>query len=108
MNMGTPAGMLLIYVDEADTWGDTRVPLFEAIVQKLFDLGVDGATVHLGIMGYGAHRRVHRKRLFGVTDDRPVTISAIDSVEQLRKVIPAIQPMVQEGLLFFVSGEIIA
>ncbi len=69
------AALLLIYIDETDTWGHARVPLYEAIVEKLFGLGVDGATVQTGIMGYGANRRLHRKRLFGVTDDRPVTIS---------------------------------
>jgi PII-like signaling protein len=78
------AALLLIYIDETDTWGDSRVPLYEAIVEKLFELGIDGATVQTGIMGYGANRRVHRKRLFGVTDDRPVIISAVDGEHRLR------------------------
>jgi len=103
----TPAALLLIYIDEADTWGDSRVPLYEAIVEKLFELGIDGATVHTGIMGYGASRRLHRKHLFGVTDDRPVTISAVDTQQRLRDAMPAIRRMVCEGLVFLVPGEII-
>ncbi len=99
--------MLLIYIDETDTWGDARVPLYEAIVEKLYEKGIDGATVHTGIMGYGANRRLHRKRLFGVTDDRPVTISIVDSEETLRSIIPTLRAMVKEGLLFLVPGEII-
>lgn len=101
------AALLLIYIDETDTWGHARVPLYEAIVEKLFGLGVDGATVQTGIMGYGANRRLHRKRLFGVTDDRPVTISVVDTEQRLREALPEIKPMIQEGLVFLVPGEIV-
>jgi PII-like signaling protein len=102
-----PAALLLIYIDETDTWGTSRIPLYEAIVEKLFELGINGATVHIGIMGYGANRRLHRKRLFGVTDDRPVTISAVDTEERLRGALPAIRSMVKEGLVFLAPGEIV-
>lgn len=107
MDVPAPAALLLIYVDETDTFGDTRIPLYEAIVEKLFELGIDGATVHIGVMGYGANRRLHRKGLFGVTDDRPVTISAIDTDARLRAALPAIRPMVAEGLVFLTPGEIV-
>lgn len=103
----SPAALLLIYIDETDTWGDSHVPLYEAIVEKLFEFGIDGATVHTGIMGYGANRRLHRKRLFGVTDDRPVTISAVDTQLRLRDALRTIRPMVREGLVFLVPGEIV-
>jgi PII-like signaling protein len=108
MRIEPPAKLLLIYIDETDTWGESRVPLYEAIVEKLIELGVDGATVHTGIMGYGANRRLHKKRLFGVTDDRPVTISVIDGEARLRAALPALKEMVKEGILFLVDGEVIA
>lgn len=101
------AGLLLIYIDETDTWGDSRVPLTKLSSRKLFELGIDGATVQMGIMGFGANRRLHRKRLFGVTDDRPVTISAVDTEQRLRDALQTIRPMVKEGLLFLAPGEII-
>jgi len=101
------AQLLLIFVDETDEWGSGQVPLYEAIVEKLYESGVSGATVHSGIMGFGANRRLHRKGLFGVTDDRPVMISVIDSPDKLREVIPVIRGMVGEGLLFLAGGEII-
>lgn len=107
MTIDNPAALLLIYIDETDIWGDSRTPLYEAIVEKLFELGAAGATVHSGIMGYGANRRLHRKHLFGVTDDRPVTISIVDSVERLRALLPVIRPMVREGLFFLLPGEIL-
>ena len=108
MRIELPSKLLLIFIDETDTWGDSRVPLYEAIVEKLVESGIDGATVHSGIMGFGANRRPHKKGLFGVTDDRPVTILVVDNEARLRAVLPAIKDMVKEGLIFLVDGEVIA
>ena len=54
------------------------VTLYEAIVRRLRQLGIAGATAQAGIMGFGSHGKVHRKRLFGVSDDRPVMITVVD------------------------------
>ena len=107
MPIETPAKLLLIYMDETDTWGASSVPLYDAVVRKLFDAGIDGATVHSGIMGFGANRRVHKKGLFGVTDDRPITISVVENEAKLRAILPALKEMVSEGLLFLVDGEVV-
>ncbi len=105
--MQAPVKMMLIFVDETDTWGESRVPLYEAIVESLMQAGVSGATVHSGIMGFGANRQLHRKRLFGVTDERPVTITVIENEAKLRSVLPKLQAMVKEGLVFLVDGEVL-
>ncbi len=102
-----PAALLLIYLDETCTWGDARIPLYEAIVEKLLELGIHGATVQTGIMGYGASRRLHRTRLFGVADDRPITISVVDTQQRLREALSIIRPMAGEGLVFLVPGEFV-
>ena len=88
--------LLVILVDETDTWND-ELPLYEAIVRRLVQLEVAGATVSTGIMGFGSHQRVHRKRLFGVTDGRPVTILVADSEKKIRDILPVIRPMIAEG-----------
>ncbi len=93
----THASRLTIYVDETDMVGD--VPLYEAIVRKLLALEAAGATVHIGIMGFGKHGRVHRKRLFGISDDRPVTITVIDAEDKVEQLAKEIKPMVTEGLM---------
>lgn len=103
--MNPPVKMLLVYVDETDTWGTT--PLYEAIVRRLRQLGIAGATAQAGIMGFGSHKKVHHKRLFGVSDDRPVTIAAVDNEEKLRAAVPEIRNMVQEGLLMLMDVEVI-
>jgi uncharacterized protein len=99
--------LLVIVVGENDKWVD--IPLYEAITRKLLQLKAPGATVQRGIMGYGSHqKRLHRGQLFGISDDRPITISVVHHEEQLRTVIiPAIQGLVRHGLMFMTDVEFI-
>ena len=106
--MNPPVKMLVIYVDESDIWGDAQTPLYEAIVRRLRQLEIAGATVQAGIMGFGSHQKVHRKRLFGISDDKPVVITAVDSESKLRKILPEIRGMAPEGLLVMLDAEVIA
>jgi PII-like signaling protein len=94
-----PVKMLLIFIDQTDTW--QNAPLHEVIVKVLEQNGIAGATVLSGIMGYGTHRRIHRRGLLGVSDDKPMTIAAIDNV------LPAVRPMVREGLIGLTDFELI-
>lgn len=105
MTIAPPVKLLLIYVGETDLWGEQ--PLYEAIVLRLLQLGIAGATAQVGIMGYGTNQRLHRKRLFGVSDDRPVTVSVVENETKLRALLPEITPMVREGLIFLVDGELL-
>ena len=101
----TPAKILLIFIDQTDTW--QNAPLHEAIVRVLEQNGIAGATVLSGIMGYGIHRRIHRRGLLGVSDDKPLTIAAIDNEDKLRNVLPTVGPMVREGLIGLTDFEVI-
>ncbi len=103
--MSAPMKMLLIYVGETDTWETT--PLYAAIIRRLRQLGVSGATAQVGIMGFGSHGQVHHKHLFGVSDDRPVTISVVDSEPKLREILPEIRGMVREGLVVLLDAEVV-
>ena len=103
--MKPPVKMLVIYVDETDLWG--TVTLYEAIVRRLRQLGVAGATAQSGMMGFGSHGKVHRKRLFGVSDDRPVTITVVDTESKIREVVPEIRGMVKEGLVVLLDAEVV-
>jgi PII-like signaling protein len=103
--MDAPVKLLVIFVDETDRWDG--IPLYEAIVRRLRQLDIAGATVQVGVMGYGSHMRVHHKGLFGVSDDRPVTISVVDNADKLRRALAEIRSMVNEGLLILVDTEVI-
>ena len=76
-------------------------------MRRLRQLDIAGATVQTGIMGFGSHMKVHHKRLFGITDDRPVAISVVDNESKLRQVIPEIRGMIREGLVVLLDAEVI-
>jgi len=101
---GTPRKCLQIFIEDTDRWEGTS--LYEAIVRLLEKRGVAGATVWNGVMGYGVSRRVHQKGLFGVSDEKPVVITAIDSEEIIRAVLPQLLPMVKEGLIVLHDAEV--
>jgi hypothetical protein len=104
--MNAPVKVLLLFVNEADLWNDR--PLYQAIAERLHQLDLAGATVQTGLMGFGHHMRMHHKGLFGVVDDRPVTITVVDEEAKLRAVLPELRQMVREGLIVLFDAELVA
>jgi PII-like signaling protein len=104
--MTEPVKLLLIFVNEADRWNEA--PLYQALVNRLRHLKLAGATAQAGILGFGHHNRLHHKGLFGVSDDRPVTVMAVDDEGKLRGALPELRAMVQEGLILLLDAELVA
>jgi uncharacterized protein len=103
--MSNTTKMLIVFLSQSDMHGE--VPLYEAVVRRMVQLEVRGATVNVGVMGFGSHHKVHHKRLFGVADDRPVTITVVDSEEKLRKVAPEIRKMLSDGIIVMTDAEVL-
>ena len=96
---------LTIYINEADRIGDG--PLHEDIVRRLLRFDIAGATVTRGLMGYGKHGKLHRKRLFGVSDDQPIVITAVDDEARIRPILTEIKALVIEGLMTLQEVEVL-
>jgi PII-like signaling protein len=58
-------------------------------------------------MGFGAHMKVHHKRLFGVSDDKPIVITVVDNELKIREILPEIKSMIKEGLIVLLDAEVI-
>jgi uncharacterized protein len=99
------ARMLRIHFGEDDKWQGK--PLHEAIVSKCVELGIAGATVYRGIEGYGGSSRIHRTSHWTFSKDAPIMLAIIDTEEQIAKLIPHLDAMVQEGLIASSSVEAI-
>lgn len=89
--------LLTIYLNETDMAGEH--PLHELLVRRMLHLEIAGATVTRGVMGYGKHGKVHRKRLLGVSDDHPIVITAVDAEARIRLALGELKPLVREGLI---------
>lgn len=104
MKLEGKAKMLRIHFGEDDKWHNK--PLYEAIVMKCRELDIAGATVFRGIEGYGASTLIHKRHLLR-SSDYPIMISVIDTEEKIRALIPALDEMVDEGLIAMSNVEVI-
>lgn len=99
------ARMLRIHFTEADKWQDD--PLYKAIVTKCMEIGIAGATVYRGIEGFGASARISHARSLSFSRDAPVMVSVIDTEEQIQKLIPHLDQMIEGGLIASSKVEVI-
>jgi uncharacterized protein len=89
--------LLRIHFGEDDKWEGK--PLYEAIVSKCAELGIMSAIVYRGIEGFGASTKIHRPSLWSRSKDAPMMVSVIDRREAVEKLVPALDAMVDEGLI---------
>ncbi len=91
-------GMLLrIFIGENDKIHGK--PLYEQIVFKARELNLAGATVIRGLMGFGAHSRLHTAKLLRLSEDLPIVIEIVDTEEKIKKILPYLDEVVEEGLI---------
>ena len=97
MTLPRDGQLLRIFIGESDRWGG--LPLYEAIVQEARKRGLAGATVFRGFEGFGARSRVHTARILRLSEDLPIVIEIVDTAENIDRVVPLLDEMVQEGML---------
>jgi PII-like signaling protein len=91
-------GMLLrIFIGESDKHRGR--PLYEAIVLKARKAGLAGATVLRGLMGYGAHSRLHTAKVLRLSADLPIVVEIVDTEEKLRGLLPWLDEVITEGMV---------
>ena len=95
---------LMIFIEDTDTWKGQ--PLYEVIVRLMHKRGLDGATAVSGITGFGVGGRIHGKGLFGVSDEKPIIIVAVDSEAKVKEAIDAVAPLVKDGLICTYDTEV--
>ncbi|MEW5983617.1 MAG: DUF190 domain-containing protein [Acidobacteriota bacterium] len=88
--------LLRIFLGEADR--HEGKPLYEWLVLKAREEGLAGATVLRGLMGYGAHSRVHTFRIERLSLDLPIILEIVDTKEKIEAFLAGIDSVVHEGL----------
>jgi len=91
------ATLLRIFLGEADKSG--HKPLFEAIVLKAREMHLAGATVLRGPMGFGHSSRLHTAKILRLSEDLPVVIEIVDSLENIDRFLPVLDGMMGSGLV---------
>jgi uncharacterized protein len=99
------AKMMRILIGEHDRWNDQ--PLYHALVQAMRANEIAGVTVYRGILGYGANRRIHKDSTLNLSHDAPILLTAVDTEDKLRAVIPVLDRMVKQGLVVLSDVDVI-
>jgi PII-like signaling protein len=97
MQLPSESQLLRIFIGEADRYGGK--PLYEAIVHLARQKGMAGATVLRGLMGFGAHSRMHTVKLLRLSGDLPILIEIVDKPERIAELLPELDKMIKEGLV---------
>jgi len=90
-----PAKLVRLHFSERDRYQGKL--LYEAIVEKCRELKIAGATVFKGLEGYGETAEIHRSHL--LTHDLPIVVTIMDSAENVQRLLPAVEEMMDTGLI---------
>ena len=97
--------LLRVFIGESDRWH--HQPLYEAIVFKARELGLAGATVLRGPMGFGAKSHLHTAKILRLSMDLPMVIEIVDASEKIQAFLPVLDEMMEGGLVTLEKVQVI-
>lgn len=89
--------LLRIFVGESERSG--HAPLYEAVVMKARELGLAGATVLRGPLGYGHSSHIHSAKILRLSEDLPMVIEIVDTPDKIDAFLPVLDGMIGSGLV---------
>jgi PII-like signaling protein len=96
--------LLRIFIGESDKHEGKL--LYEWLVLRARELGLAGATVLRGMMGFGAHSRLHTFKIERLSEDLPVIVEIVDTKEKLENFLSIIDDVIKEGLATLEKAQI--
>ena len=97
MNIPEEGYLLRIFIGESDKVG--HKPLYEVIVLKAREAGLAGATVLRGVMGFGKNSILHTTKILRLSEDLPMIVEIVDSLEKVEAFLPELDSLIQDGLV---------
>jgi PII-like signaling protein len=97
---------LRIFIGEAQQWQGK--PLYQTIVEVAQQQGAAGATVLRGIEGFGPEHHLSTERIPDISDNLPIIVEIVESEERIRGLLPALDRLVQRGMITITPVEIIS
>jgi PII-like signaling protein len=88
--------LLRIFIGESDRH-DGKL-LYEWLVLKAREVGLAGATVMRGMMGFGAHSRLHTFKIERLSHDLPIIVEIVDTRDKLESFLALIDKEIEEGM----------
>jgi len=95
MHIEGEAKLLRIFVGEDDLIEHT--PVYEKIVLEARKIGLAGATVTKGIMGFGGSSRIHTAKILRLSEDLPLVVEIVDEEKKIEQFIPVLDELFQNA-----------
>lgn len=93
MKKKSKALSLKIFISSTDKYEGKL--LYETIVFKAKEMGLAGATVTKGILGFGASSIIHSYKFWEVTEKLPVIIEIVDEKDKVIDFYDSINPILE-------------
>lgn len=81
--------------------------LFRALIRKLEENQIYGATIIRGIGGFSSRARFHTDRLLSLVSNLPVIIEFVDYEERIHDLLPEFDGMINNGMITLENVEVI-
>jgi uncharacterized protein len=89
--------LLRIFISELDRYHDR--PLCEALVLKAREVGLAGATVLRGPLGFGHSSRIHSAKILRLSDNLPLVVEIVETQQKIDAFLPVLDEMMESGLV---------
>ncbi len=97
MDLEEKALRLKVYLGESDKYEGK--PAYKAVVHRLRERGIWGATVTQGVYGFGKRSVLHTSTPLRLSLDLPMVIEAVDGEKKIMDAIPSLSDIVKGGLI---------
>ncbi len=97
MTSDGPWRRVTVYFGSADVWEGRG--LGTAIVEKCRAMGLAGATLSRGVMGFGHRSVIHRAHFLGLSDDLPEKVEVVERPQACERLVEALEGMIGGGLV---------
>ncbi len=89
--------LLRIFLNTFQQWHHR--PLYEAIVEKARKEHMAGATVFIGVEGFGQSGVLLKEHAWRLSNDHEVVVELVDTGEKVEAFIGLIEPMLQDAIV---------
>jgi PII-like signaling protein len=91
----TKAKLLRIFLGDSDKIGG--LPVYEKIIRDARKMNLSGATAFKGFMGFGRNSKIHTSKILAISDDLPVVVEIVDSIEKIEEFLPFLEKIFEEA-----------
>jgi hypothetical protein len=97
--------LLRIILSESPMHGHR--PLFRRLLDLLREEGLAGATLLMGIAGFGHDHRIHTINIEAAAQGLPIVIEVVDTPDHVERVLPKVEALMVGGLIMIERAHVI-